>query len=101
MPKAAPQGGNRAGKQHKGGNRGACNYNRGGGGGGKDEIVPWGFEQAARAERKKKAAANVAAQASAKAAKEYDPANAVAQKVIKVQTGDRAGQNKSGLPPAS
>jgi len=100
--KVAPQGGKGAGQNH-GGNRPACSYNCGGGAVGKEAIVPWGFEQAARAERKQKAAANIAAQASAKAAKEYDPANVVAKKVPKLQAGDRAGQKKSaaGLPPAS
>eukprot|EP00887_Chlorella_sp_A99_P000327 scaffold13.g327.t1 len=36
----------------------------------KNEIVPWGWEEAAKAERKKKVAERSAAEAAAKAAKE-------------------------------
>jgi hypothetical protein len=48
----------------------------------KEELVPWGWEAAAKAERKQKAAENVAKEAAAKAAREFDPSNATSEKVV-------------------
>jgi predicted metal-dependent peptidase len=75
------------------------NFNRDGARGKKDEIVPWGWEKEAKDERKKKAAANVAKEAAAKAAREYDPATVVQEKVVKKQPEDFKGKGKNAFTP--
>ena len=60
--------------------------------------MPWGWEQAAKAERRKKAELTAAEAAARKAARDYDPAMVVQEKVAKKQTDDIKGKDKKPAP---
>lgn len=65
----------------------------------REEIVPWGWEAAAKDERRKKAEQAAADAAARKAAREYDPAMTVKEKVAKPQPDDKKGKNGKKAAP--
>ena len=64
-----------------------------------EDIVPWGWEHAAKDERRKKAEQAAADAAARKAAREYDPAMTVKEKVAKSQPDDKKGKNGTKAAP--
>lgn len=64
----------------------------------KEEIVPWGFEKAQKEEKRRRSEQHMAEVAARKAAREFDPAMAVAEKVKKTQPEERKGHKSGAMP---